>query len=1046
MNRTLLSGISARYALTFIAFTLSALIAEAQSLKGRVTDARTGEPVIGAVITIKSTAKAKVAATTDYDGNFSLPVKSTPTSAVVSYTGYKDEEIDIYEVTDDIIEITLQENFNILEGVVISVPYGQTRRSSFTGSAGVIDSKSIEQSQVSNVTKALEGTVPGLQSFSSTGQPGSEATILIRGVGSVNASSTPLYVVDGIPFDGNLNSIATSDIESITVLKDAASATLYGSRAANGVVMITTKQGQRDQKAQIELSAKYGWSSRARQDYKQVDTQTWLELFHESLRNYRQDQGYSAEEAAQWATQNFVSRLGINPYGTNYPEPIGTDGKLVEGARLLWDDDWDDAMQQNAHFADLSLRVSGGTQRTKYFFSFGYLDDQGAYKGSNFSRYSLRTNIETEIKPWLEAGLSLSGSYTDQDNPPQTSVQLLSPIFFARNMRGWMPIYQRDLTTGELLLDEDGNAQFDYGNYRLNNYKGYNLVSTIERDKWNYRRENASIRGFLLVKPVSGLTYKFSINADLRNQNYFTYRNPSVGKYAASGGSMTRSNSRTTGVTLNNVVNYSLTLSRLHNLHLMGGQEYYEYSSGNISGSGTNILTDGYYEPDMMSAITGFSGSSDKYKLLSFFGNVDYNYDEKYFAAASVRTDGSSRFSPDRRWGTFWSVSASWKAIREEFLRKQQSWLSDLKLRASYGAQGNDNVGGYYAYQGLFAISNNLGNSGLRASRLATPDLTWETNLHFNVGLDFGLFNNRITGSVEYFVRRSKDLLFSVELVPSSGFSSSNQNIGAIKNSGWEFSLTAFPVSTKDWKWRITANLTSYKNKITDLPAAEMWSGDRKWVKGGSLYDLYVVEWAGVNPDNGNGQWWYTNAQGERVKTESYATANSNENKVKVGSSLPTVSGGVNTELTWRNLSLSALFSFSLGGHIINNDYSHIMQQGGHWYAWSEDILDRWTPENRYTDVAKLTYSPQKTYSAVDSHFLQSSSYGRLKNLTLNYSVPRKLLRSVGLNAVNVFVQGENLLTLCATQGLDPEQAFDGTSNFRYPAMKTISLGLNVKF
>jgi len=1028
-----------------LALSLAPLWALAQNLiTGHISDVRTGEPLIGASVIIKNEKGQGVV--TDSDGKFSLQTKvEAPLTLRVEFIGYRAIDVDVYDYEEP-INIQLIEKVNLLEGVVITVPYGQAKKSSFTGSAALVDSKTIEQAQVSNATKALEGTVPGLQSFSSTGQPGSEATILIRGVGSVNASSTPLYVVDGIPFDGNLNSIATSDIESITVLKDAASATLYGSRAANGVIMITTKQGRKNQKAQIELTMKYGWSSRAREDYKQVDTQTWLELFHESLRNYRQDQGYSAEEAAEWATKNFVSRLGINPYGTNYPEPIGTDGKLVDGAKLLWDDDWDSAIQQNAHYTDINVRVSGGGARSKYFFSAGYLDDQGAYKGSNFSRYNVRTNVETEVTKWLEAGLNLSGSYTDQDNPPQTSVQLASPIFFARNMRGWMPIYQRDLTTGEYLLDEYGNRQFDYGLYRLNNYRSYNLVSTLDHDKWNYKRENASVRGFALLKPFEGFTYKFSINVDYRNQNSLTYRNPAVGNTAASGGSMTRANSRTTGVTLNNVVNYNHTFAKLHNLHLMGGQEYYEYNTGNISGSGTNILTDGYYEPDMMSNITGFSGSSSQYKLLSYFGNIDYNFNEKYFLSASVRTDGSSRFSPDNRWGTFWSVSGSWKLIREQFLKSQKAWLSDLGLRFSYGAQGNDNVGTYYAYQSLFAVSNNLGNSGLRASRLATPDLTWETNLQFNVGFDFGFFDNRVIGSVEYFVRRSKNLLFTVDLVPSSGYSSSNQNIGDIKNEGLEFSLTAYPVNTKDWKWRIGANLTTYKNKITDLPAEEMWSGNRKWVKGGSLYDLYIVEWAGVNPENGNGQWWYTNAQGERVKTENYATANSNSNKVYVGSSLPTVSGGVNTELTWCGLTLSALFSFSLGGKIINNDYSHIMQQGGHWYAWSVDILDRWTPEHTQTDVAKLTYSPQKTYSAVDSHFLQSSSYGRLKTVTLSYALPKKLLRPAGINGVNIFVQGENLLTICGIQGLDPEQAYDGTSNFRYPAMKTISIGLNVKF
>lgn len=1033
-NKTLKTLLSA-------AALVLALTASAQTITGKVVDSKTGEPVIGATIATPDASKGVV---TNIDGEFKLNVGKLPTKLNVSFVGYRKVELDVYD-DEEPVKIELIENRNFLNEVIIAVPYGTAKKSSFTGSVGLVDGAHIENAQVSDVTKALEGTVAGLQSFSSTGQPGSEATILIRGVGSVNASSSPLYVVDGIPYGGSLNSIATSDIESITVLKDAASAALYGSRAANGVIMITTKQGNKNGGAKIELSAKYGWSSRARKDYEQVSTTQWLELFWESLRNYRADQGYSAADAASWASQNFISRLGINPFGTNFPQPIGTDGKIIDGASLLWDDNWDEALQQNAHYQDYNVRISGGSQNSKYYFSTGYLDNQGAYKGTNFSRYTVRANVETAIKPWLEAGVNLAGAYSSQDNPPQTSVQLLSPIFYARNMRGWMPIYQRDLTTGEYLLDEDGNKQFDYGNYRLNNYKGYNLVSTLDHDKWQYKKETGSVRGFVLAKPVKGLTYKFSVNVDYTNQNYFTFRNPSVGKYASSGGSETHTNTRTTRVTLNNVANYEHTFAELHNIHVMGGQEYYEFNTSNISGSGTNILTDGYYEPSMASTITDFSGSSSQYKLLSYFGSADYNFADKYYVSASMRADGSSRFSQTNRWGTFWSAGASWKLSKEKFLSSTDQWLDDLSLKASYGAQGNDNVGSYYAYQGLFSVSNNLGNSGLVASSLATPDLTWETNLNFNAGIDFSLFSGRVQGTVEYFVRRSKNLLFSLDLVPSSGFSSTNQNIGAIKNYGWEFTFNGYPISTKHWKWNVGVNLTTYKNKITELPEKEMWSGNRKWVKGGSLYDLYVVEWAGVNPDNGNGQWWYTNASGERVKTESYATANTNENKVNVGCSLPTVSGGVNSELSWRGLSLSALLSFSLGGKIINNDYSHIMQQGGHWYAWGTEILNRWTPDNRNTDIAKLTYSPQKTYSAVDSHFLQSSSYARLKTVTLSYSLPKRIVRAAFLDGAKIFVQGENLLTLCGTQGLDPEQAFDGTSNFRYPAMKTISLGVNVK-
>ncbi len=427
----------------------------AQTISGTVKDLHTGEPIIGATIRVGNARGVGVV--TDAEGNFSIKVNKLPVSLVTSFAGYQKQNVVVYD-DEEQVSISLKESALALNEVVIAVPYGQVKKDNFTGSAAYISGEQIAQAQVSNVSKALEGTAPGLQSFSSAGQPGSGANILIRGVSSANYSNEPLFVVDGVPYGGSLNTLSSQDIENITVLKDAASTSLYGSRAANGVIMITTKKGHLNEKAKVDLTAKYGWSRRAISDYKQVNTQQWLELFWESLRNYRQDQGFSADEAATWASDNFVSRLGINPYGTNFPNPIGVDGKLVDGASLLWDYDWDDALQQNAHYQDYTLRVSGGTANTRYFFSAGYLDDQGAYKASDFSRYTLRANIDTQIKPWLEAGVNLGMSYTVTNEPPQTSVQLLSPIFYARNMRGWMPIYQHDLTTGELLLDDYVNS------------------------------------------------------------------------------------------------------------------------------------------------------------------------------------------------------------------------------------------------------------------------------------------------------------------------------------------------------------------------------------------------------------------------------------------------------------------------------------------------------------------------------------------------------------------------------------------------------------
>lgn len=1010
--------------------------AQSMHVTGKVSSL--GEGLPGVTVTVKGDPSGTI---TDMDGKYSIRVKADAT-LVFSYIGYRTMEVPVNR--QKVIDVELQEEAQALEEVVISVPYGTVKKSSFTGSAGYVGAQTLEKAQVSSVTKALQGTVAGLQSFSSSGQPGSDATIYIRGVGSVNASSTPLYVVDGVPYDGSLSSIASSDIASITVLKDAASAALYGSRAANGVIMITTKQGEKDTHPTIELNMKYGFSSRAREDYKQLNTNQYFELYWEALRNFRMDSGYSAEEAAQYASENLTGRLGINPYGSAYPNPVGLDGKLVAGATPLWNDDWDDALQQDAHYTDLNVRVSGGSKTSSYFLSAGYLDDQGAYIESGFKRYTLRANVVSDIRPWLQLGLNVSATHSIQDYPKQDDSTISNVVLFGRNVPSFYPIYERDLNTGEYLLDEQGNRIFDYGNYRASSYAKYNLLASLPHDLSRIKRDAASLRGYVQLTPFKGFSYKLSLNVDYNNRIDHDYSNPSYGPSSITGGGVGKQNVRTTGMTFNNVVNYEHVFNNLHTVRVMAGQEYYEYNTSNFGGERTGVIMDGFYEPDAASTLSDFYGNSDQYKLLSFFGSAEYNYAQKYYVSASVRSDGSSRFHPDHRWGTFYSVGASWKIMQEEFMKPTSKWLSNLSLRASYGAQGNDNVGDYYAYQALFSIYNNLGESGLRASRLATPNLTWETNLNLNIGLDFGFWNNRLSGSIEYFVRRSKDLLFSKDLVPSSGFSSTTENIGALRNYGWEFSVSGYPVSTKDWKWKLSLNATTYKNKITSLPAAEMWSGNKKWVEGGSLYDWYLYEWAGVNPENGNPQWYRYDADGNKVKTEDYSSLVTAD-KVKCGNSLPDVTGGIQSDLSYKNWSFSFLLSYSLGGKLYNGDKVSLMGQYSTGSGWSSDMLGRWTPENPNTDIPRLTTQPSSSWTSTSSRFLVDRSYARLKNVTLSYTLPKSLLKKISFKDASLYLQAENLLTFCGQQGLDPEQTVGGTTYYRYPAMKTISFGINVK-
>lgn len=1027
--------------LTLLCMLLFCIATYAQriTVSGKVTAG--GEGLPGVTVAVKGSTNGTI---TSMDGDYSLQTEPQNT-LVFSFIGYETQEVPING--QKTINIEMHESSIAIDEVVIAVPYGTAKKSTFTGSASVIDKKIIAASQVSSVSKALQGTVAGLQSFSTSGQPGEDASIYIRGVGSANATTTPLYVVDGVPYDGALSSISSQDIASVTVLKDAAAASLYGSRAANGVIMITTKQGQNGSAPTIQLSAKYGFSSRAVRDYDQLSTNDYFMLQWEALRNSYMDNGQSAESAAQTASSILATTatggLGINPYGTQYPQPVGTDGKIVAGATPLWDDSWEDALSQDAHYTDISASISGGSERTKYYFSLGYLNDQGAYICSGFKRYNLRTNITTDLRKWLQVGLNVSATHSVQNYPKQDDTAIGNIVLAARSIPSFYPVYERDLTTGEYLLDENGNRIYDYGNYRKGSYNGYNFAQSMLYDKKEYKRDAASIRGYLQITPLEGLSYKMSLNIDYNSRFAHFYDNPTYGKEPLTGG-VEKENVRTTGLTYNNVINWNHTFNENHDVRLMAGQEYYEYNTSNFGGSRTGVITDGYYEPDVASTLSSFYGNSDQYKLLSFFGSAEYSYQSKYFVSASVRTDGSSRFHPDHRWGTFWSFGGSWKISREKFLEEAANdWLTNLTLRASYGAQGNDNVG-YYAYKALYEIGSSFGESTLHASRLETPELSWETNLNLNVGLDFGFWSNRLNGTIEFFQRASKDLLFARDLVPSGGFSSIDANIGKLKNYGWEFTINGTPVLTKDWTWKLSVNATTYKNEIVELPTDVMWQSTKKWVKGGSLYDFWLYEWAGVNPENGNPQWYYTDTDGSRKITEDYSSLTSDD-KVKVGSSLPKVSGGFQSDLTWRDLSLSMLFSYAIGGKLYNNDYkSMISVSGGNGSTLSKDMLNRWTPENRYTDIPRLSYDQTSYFTSSSSRWLVNRSFLRLKTVTLSYNLPEKWLHYATIKQASIFLQGENLLTFCHQQGLDPEQPINGMVSYRYPAMKTFSFGINV--
>ncbi|KMQ66240.1 membrane protein [Chryseobacterium angstadtii] len=928
---------------------------------------------------------------------------------------------------------------------VVVIAYGKAKRTSYTGSVATISSDKINNRPVTNITKALEGQVPGIQAVSASGQPGSTASVRIRGVGSISASSDPLYVVDGIPFDGNINSISPNDIESISVLKDATASSLYGSRGANGIIIITTKSGKKGE-SRVNFNISQGFSSRAVKDYKQVSTDEYFQLYWEALRNGYKSDKISLQQAGQMASDNLVTALGINPYGTAYPKPVGTDGKLLPGAKPLWNDDWRDILQRTASRSQVDFDISGGSEKSNYFFSLGYLDDKGIAIQSGFQKFGTRLKINSEVKKWLNAGVNLSYTNSIQNAPPSSDSRQDNIIQAARVVPSFYPYYERN-ADGSYRLDADGNRIYDFGKYRPTSaLQNQNAAATLPLDKNENKEDNFSGKGFLDFTFLPELKFKTSFSVDLVNYNGHYYSNPLIGQGSEVGGSVTKSNSRTLSYTTSNILTFDKKFGK-HHINVLGGQEFYKYDYQTISGSRSQFSLPYYYEPDAAALLGSFSGNSDKFTLLSFLGRAEYDFNNTYFLSVSGRADGSSRFFEDNRWGKFWSVGGSWKVSNEEFI-KNLNFFNQLTLRASYGGQGNDKLRKpngsslYYAYQELYRFYNNLGQPGTVLEKVKTNDVKWETNLNLNVGLEFAILNNRVKGNVEYFKRQSQDLLFNMPVAPSLGISDFPFNVGTIQNTGFEFSLFTTPIKNDNLQWNVDVNLSTLQNKITKLPKGSVITGSKRLDVGGSIYDFYIQEWKGVDPSNGKPLWRYIyqDANGNTVDgtTSEYAKAT----RTFQGSALPKLTGGISTNVTYKNFDLSGLLTFSIGGKILDTDYTSLLSSGNSaGRAWSAEMLNRWTPENPNTDVPALS-TTTNNWNSTSSRFLYSGTYARLKNVSLGYTLPSDYFEKLGLKKFRIYLQAENLLTFYKHKGMDPEQALDGTTYYRYPAMRTITFGL----
>lgn len=1065
-----------RLTLAFLAMMLlGAATAFAQNItvKGTVTDGANGEPVPFASIVVKGTT---VGIATDVDGNYSISAPKNGT-LVFSSIGYVSQEIAIEG--KGTINVTLAPDSQMLDETIV-VAFGTVSKKDFTGSAAVVDSKKIESRPITNATNALEGATAGVQFTSASGQPGSSGSIRIRGFGSINADSSPLYVVDGTPYDG-ISNINPDDIESITVLKDAASSALYGARAANGVVLVTTKKG-RSERVTFDVKVNQGFSVRGVPEYDRLDAYQYVPIAWEALRNSYLSAAastYTMATASAKASADLIPvELMNNPFNVADAELVGVDGKLNPSAQLLYADDldWTDAVSRIGHRQEYSISASGAGAKSDYYMSLGYLNEQGYTIKSYLERFNARMNMNIQPRKWFKVGLNLSGTMSNSDvTNTDSSTGYVNPFYFARNIGPIYPIHQHN-ADGSYVLDDNGEKVYEWANRGAGASLGRHIVAETLWNDHLYKRNVMNSRAYLDLYLMDGL--KFTINAayDFRNYLNHTNENPQVGDGSPAGRGMIV-NYRYDTYNINQLLNYTKSIDS-HNMDFLLGHESYDNNYKYVYGFKQGLIAEGNTELINYTTINSMYTYSMRAATEGYFARANYNYAHKYYLSASVRRDGTSKFYKDARWGTFWSIGGSWRMDEEPFIA-EIPWIDSMKLRASYGTVGNDGTDTWFAWQSLYSIKKNANTPGfIQDTQAGNLALQWEVNRSFDLALEFGMLDNRLTGQVELFHRISDNLLFEVPLPLSSGVTSQWQNIGTMYNQGVELQLNADVVRTRDFKWNIGLNASHVKNCITKLPQNEITSGTKRYTVGHSMYDFWLYEYAGVDPTNGDALFYVggyveepkldenndpildTNGDPvmqlkkdenglpifdptlDRETTNDYTKAD----KYYVGSSIPKVYGSISNNLSYKNFSLSVLMTYQVGGLKYDSTYGSLMSVGSLGSSLHTDILKSWHEEGDITDIPRIDKGMSNYLNPGSSRWLTDASYLNIRNITLTYNLPKRYVQKLDLSNVRIYGSVENAHLFCARKGMDPQYNFAGTSYNSYSPARTMSVGINIQF
>lgn len=1025
-------------------------LAQTRSVKGTVISEEDEMPIIGASILVKGTSQGTI---TDFDGRFELSVPSDAKVLVVSYVGMETQEIAVLPV----VKVVMRSSSKALDEVVV-VAYGTAKKSVFTGSAASVDNSKI-LSPSASFDKSLQGQVAGLQVMSSSGQPGSTSSFRIRGSGSLNASNEPLYVVDGVPISANIKyskladdtdntssilaTLNPQDIETITVLKDASAASLYGSRAANGVVVITTKNGKAG-KASVSFNAQFGFSAVP----KAYDMMSSGEFYRTKWQSYYEQKlagGATPEEAASAANTLTQGAITFNPYNVN--QPIDAAGNLVNGARIIVDTDWQDEIFKTALTQDYTVNVTGGNEKTSYFFSTGYHDQEGVTPSALYKRYSGKANLSTEVTPWLKAGMNVTFAHAVQ-NMEVGGGAGASPLYNALLFPNGVPVYLTD-RDGNPILDVNGNKQFNFTNPTSLDFNPIAIPQMDVNTSKNYRFLASAFLDFQLYK---GLNFKTVFSPDYIHYSESKYWNKEHGNGPPYGGRAERYNTTDLMYTSTNTLNYTTRIAEKHNVNAMVGLEYWQSEYERVEAGVTSFPVNGMFELSSGASALSPQSKTTKEALISYLGRVEYTFDDRYNFSFSLRSDGSSVFGTDNKWGTFWSVGASWRLEQERFL-KEVSWIDQLKLRLSYGTSGNNQGLGRYQSLGLWSTGADYiygTASGTGHTQLANPYLRWEKQAMFNVGVDYR-FLNRFYGSVEYFHKSSDDLLYNYPLAASNGFESVMMNMAKVANYGVEFTFGAYILRDTPLKWSIDFNLSAIRDEIKEMENDnQIMSKTKKiWSKGYSQYEFYIPTWAGVDPANGDPLWVKVDANGNRTTTNVYSQATYE----KQGRATPDLYGGLSTSLSYKGFDLSILFAYNWGGLVYDGLYSQVMHDGNQAGAqMHKDELNAWTPTNTHTNVPRYANNNTNSSDGVSTRYLYDATNIKLKNITLSYTLPSRLgTISNVLRGAKVFVSADNLFTWFKDdwKGYDDIDIF-GVGGYNdetaIPVPRTFTMGFNLNF